>query len=729
MAAFNFTTVDDRNFALNSRAYPSIYMARQFDNDPGFIEIVEKDNQLSHLIERERIGNISIDGKSNWASAEELQVALNSQLKIGNFKSPGSGGGSGSGSASDVTVNQSGFETISGSNVQAVLNDIDDKLTEGAGIPEAPEDGKQYGRQDGSWTEITGSGDEGVPEAPEDGKLYGRQNGAWAEVPDTGTAVTYDQNGNILAGEALLGQFSDGVETWGNQSTNTSIASSDRPEVINPPQGVKQTIENPSLLPWANGNSDFKDPSPRGWRIPSRDEIIAIDTSGRGGWTQLNGINGRYFGGGENIFFPAGGSRNIAGTVGGRGIGGVYWSSTPENNELGYDLFFVDVTVDPVHHDGYNNGLSVRCVRDTATTDFEPCPAGEYQIGSIVWAKSNLSDVGKFALTPETYGAYFQWGQAIAIGGDGEPLSVKHKIAYLEDIPTPAPSARFNVTNMFTFNPAVPDAKVWMRDDGQQKPEIEIIANHSGDDVNDLIITAASGFGSWYDMTGRKALQVLGRDIDTGASGIYDVSITGETDISQTIITVPKEVDNFHGIYFLGKTQAPRASYWTESRTGVTYPFELDNTPISDLCPDMPGAPHQSAIRINGQWINNHNAYPPLTILDLVFGSSYNTITEIPGTATGRGFLTSMGDYGGVLDISGLKNVSTYGDFSFFSINFRILQIRDIDANTITTVGESVFATRSIRGIYADTHAGGEAFKAKFPELSQQTEITITVNT
>ena len=47
-----------------------------------------------------------------------------------------------------------------------------------AGIPDAPQDGKQYARQDGEWTEVVGQ----VGEAPEDGKLYARQNGTWVEV-------------------------------------------------------------------------------------------------------------------------------------------------------------------------------------------------------------------------------------------------------------------------------------------------------------------------------------------------------------------------------------------------------------------------------------------------------------------------------------------------------------------------------------------------------------------
>ena len=39
-------------------------------------------------------------------------------------------------------------------------------------IPEAPQDGKAYVRQDGQWVE-------GVEEAPQDGRTYVRQNNSW----------------------------------------------------------------------------------------------------------------------------------------------------------------------------------------------------------------------------------------------------------------------------------------------------------------------------------------------------------------------------------------------------------------------------------------------------------------------------------------------------------------------------------------------------------------------
>ena len=89
------------------------------------------------------------------------------------------------------------------------------KDTVGATIPEAPTDGKIYGRRNSAWTIVTaasGSGG-GIPEAPVDGNLYGRKDGAWSQV-STGTSFAYWEpdtfyaSGTILLGD--LGAFAPG---------------------------------------------------------------------------------------------------------------------------------------------------------------------------------------------------------------------------------------------------------------------------------------------------------------------------------------------------------------------------------------------------------------------------------------------------------------------------------------------------------------------------------------
>jgi hypothetical protein len=59
----------------------------------------------------------------------------------------------------------------------------------GGGIPEAPIDGKTYGRKDAGWTQVTGGTGGGIPEAPNDGNPYVRQSNAWVSIAviDAGT--------------------------------------------------------------------------------------------------------------------------------------------------------------------------------------------------------------------------------------------------------------------------------------------------------------------------------------------------------------------------------------------------------------------------------------------------------------------------------------------------------------------------------------------------------------
>lgn len=81
----------------------------------------------------------------------------------------------------------------------------------GEGIPEAPEDGKLYGRKDGVWEEVVGGS--GVPEAPEDGKQYARKDAGWSEVTG-GPGDTYT---NVTPVPTTIGGISSGT-TFANKT-------------------------------------------------------------------------------------------------------------------------------------------------------------------------------------------------------------------------------------------------------------------------------------------------------------------------------------------------------------------------------------------------------------------------------------------------------------------------------------------------------------------------------
>ena len=64
------------------------------------------------------------------------------------------------------------------------------------GISDAPSNGKQYARQDGAWTPVT----EGLTDSPSDGKQYARQNGAWVEVEPNKVKTTNNSTMQFWSG-------------------------------------------------------------------------------------------------------------------------------------------------------------------------------------------------------------------------------------------------------------------------------------------------------------------------------------------------------------------------------------------------------------------------------------------------------------------------------------------------------------------------------------------------
>jgi hypothetical protein len=101
-----------------------------------------------------------------------------------------------------------------------------------SGVPEAPLDGSQYGRQSANWTVISGGGG-GITEPP-DSKTYGRKNGAWDDLTDDFAAklnssaytaadvlaklVTVDGTGSNLDADLLDGQSGAYYLAYGNMS-------------------------------------------------------------------------------------------------------------------------------------------------------------------------------------------------------------------------------------------------------------------------------------------------------------------------------------------------------------------------------------------------------------------------------------------------------------------------------------------------------------------------------
>ena len=114
---------------------------------------------------------------------------------------------------------------------------------------------------------------------------------------------------------------------------------------------------------WTRAN----DPCPAGWRVPTAEELIALRNVGYSDWTELGGVNGRFFGTEQNhIFLPASGWRNgyTLGTLGAVGTNGIFWSSMGTGGENDSAWFLpLSMGMGVIWYFRSNAG-SIRCVAE-----------------------------------------------------------------------------------------------------------------------------------------------------------------------------------------------------------------------------------------------------------------------------------------------------------------------------------------------------------------------------
>ena len=112
------------------------------------------------------------------------------------------------------------------------------------------------------------------------------------------------------------------------------------------------------------------DPSPAGWRLPTRDDIHKLLDPDKVSdeWTTLNGINGRKFTDkktGNSIFFPATGIRGrTIGVLLDTGSNGFYWGSASGSSIE--EAYYFNFNKGYAHQYGHDRryGSSIRCVLD-----------------------------------------------------------------------------------------------------------------------------------------------------------------------------------------------------------------------------------------------------------------------------------------------------------------------------------------------------------------------------
>ncbi|MCL2328027.1 MAG: hypothetical protein FWC39_05880 [Bacteroidetes bacterium] len=121
----------------------------------------------------------------------------------------------------------------------------------------------------------------------------------------------------------------------------------------------------PTGSTWGKAN----DPSPKGWRVPTeKEQLSLLDTEKvTNEWIIQNGVTGRKFtdrATGNSLFFPTVGYRYIStGKLGGAGMHGFYWSSTPpESRETDACYLHLYEIVAFENYEYRNFGFSVRPV-------------------------------------------------------------------------------------------------------------------------------------------------------------------------------------------------------------------------------------------------------------------------------------------------------------------------------------------------------------------------------
>ena len=101
------------------------------------------------------------------------------------------------------------------------------------------------------------------------------------------------------------------------------------------------------------------------WRMPTKNELNELINNCTWTWTTQNGVNGYNVEGpnGNSIFLPAAGDR-LGPSLYCAGIYGIYWSSTPYENDGGYGAYYFGFENDSHHmaRAGRYYGQSVRPV-------------------------------------------------------------------------------------------------------------------------------------------------------------------------------------------------------------------------------------------------------------------------------------------------------------------------------------------------------------------------------
>ena len=191
---------------------------------------------------------------------------------------------------------------------------------------------------------------------PTDGdKTYGLYYQFGRKDPFTGNIDRYDINGTSIGKTTVTSgkvTFAKAMQTPAVFYTYGSSSGSDWASPNN------YTSKKWNDITDADGKSLF-DPSPQGWRLPSKEEYSNFSST-TFTWDSSN--KGRTY---EGNWFPAAGCRSsYGGSMNGVGSYGFDWSSSPYNGNGGYYLYFNSGYVNPSTNSIRTDGFSVRCLQE-----------------------------------------------------------------------------------------------------------------------------------------------------------------------------------------------------------------------------------------------------------------------------------------------------------------------------------------------------------------------------
>lgn len=128
-------------------------------------------------------------------------------------------------------------------------------------------------------------------------------------------------------------------------------------------------LANDISLDDISGNAEYDVAAARwggDWRMPAKTELQELIDNCTWTWTELNNVKGYILKGpnGNNIFLPASGLRNSASFRDGTCGETYYYSSTPYNNSVSYNLCFDESSHDVINTSNRYYGHTIRPVRD-----------------------------------------------------------------------------------------------------------------------------------------------------------------------------------------------------------------------------------------------------------------------------------------------------------------------------------------------------------------------------